>query len=227
LKTILVVDDDDILRKVESDLLINAGYAVEQAPNGAVAIEKLQTTSPDLVLLDLLMPVKDGWAVLEHLQKTKAPPRVVLVSGQREIVPPGHLSHCITGYVFKPFRVPQLLQTCADVLAASPVVEGGGRRAESRRTFVADATILSETGTPVAQGRVVQLSAGGFRLELGVAIDPGHPVKVAFQIPGRAEPLEISGLVRWRESEVIGAEVTSLSGSDQAVLQALLDLDRD
>jgi CheY-like chemotaxis protein len=223
-KRILVVDDDHVLRGVEADILGSAGYAVEQAENGDVAVEKLKARTPDLVLLDLLMPVLDGWGVLEHIQACDPRPRVVLVSGVREIVPPGHLAQCITGYVFKPFRVPQFLQVCADVLAVPAVIEGGGRRQASRRTFISEATVIGANGTPLAQGRVVQISPGGFRLELGVAIDPGSPVTIAFQVPGRAEPLEITGLVRWREAQLIGAEVTSLSGSDQAVLQALLDL---
>jgi CheY-like chemotaxis protein len=224
MKRVLVVDDEDMLRRVEVDLLTTAGYAVDQAENGAVAIEKLRPHVPDLVLLDLLMPVKDGWAVLEHIRDARVPTRVVLVSGLREIVPPGHLGQCITGYIFKPFRIPQFLQTCAEVLARPPVVEGGGARKEARRTFVADAVVVGANGVPLAQGRVVQLSASGFRLEVGVPIDPGRPITIAFQVPGHDQPLSITGVVRWRKEDMIGAEVTTLSGSDQAVLQALLDL---
>src|SRR5688500_8745282 len=106
-KHVLVVDDDDIFRHLETSVLTGAGYVVDQADGGAAAIQKLKDVGyvqPDLVLLDILMPEVDGWEVLEHIRSIEVRPRVVVVSGVREIVPPGQLGQCITGYVFKPFR---------------------------------------------------------------------------------------------------------------------------
>jgi CheY-like chemotaxis protein len=222
---VLVVDDDDIFRQVEMSVLTGAGYVVDQADGGATAIEKLKNGHvPDLVLLDILMPRVNGWEVLEHIRGIEPRPRVVVVSGVREIVPPGQLGQCITGYVFKPFRVPELLKTCADVLSAPSMMASGGARKEARRTFIADATVLGEAGVPVARGRIVQVSTGGFRMELTAAVEPGRPVTIAFHVPGHREAIQVTGLVRWRDMMTIGAEVTSLSGSDEAVLRALVDL---
>jgi CheY-like chemotaxis protein len=61
--TIMVVDDDQGAMEALSDILEYEGYLVERAGNGLQALEHLQTTrpSPDLIILDLLMPVMDGW----------------------------------------------------------------------------------------------------------------------------------------------------------------------
>ncbi len=65
---ILVVDDSDDDRKLIGRLLQDAGYHVMDASSGASAIEILHQTPPDLVILDLMMPEVDGFAVLEHLK---------------------------------------------------------------------------------------------------------------------------------------------------------------
>ena len=58
---VLVVDDDPGLRAVMSDLLTIEGYTVATADNGAAALEQVRRARPDLILLDLMMPVMDGW----------------------------------------------------------------------------------------------------------------------------------------------------------------------
>lgn len=66
---ILVVDDDKGIREVLREVLTLAGYQVVEAENGAVALRMLrETPKPDLVLLDLMMPVMSGWKVLELLE---------------------------------------------------------------------------------------------------------------------------------------------------------------
>jgi CheY-like chemotaxis protein len=60
-----VVDDDPFIRDLVSDLLVDQGYAVDTAQNGAVAIERVQRHQPDAIVLDLMMPVMDGWQFVE------------------------------------------------------------------------------------------------------------------------------------------------------------------
>src|SRR5439155_8103195 len=93
---VLVADDDGPVRDLEIAILRGAGYTTEGAENGAVAIESLTARRPDLLLLDLVMPVVDGWGVLEHVHQMPSPPPVVMVSGADEIVPPGHLTRYVT-----------------------------------------------------------------------------------------------------------------------------------
>ncbi len=220
-KRVLVVEDDAMMRQLEQSILEQAGYAVDQAEDGDVAIEWLRKNRPDLVLLDVLMPRVDGWGVLEHVRTMAAPPPVVLVSGLHEILPPGHLNPFVTGYVCKPFDIGQLIKTCAGAIVAEPVIPAGGSRREPRKTFLVETTLLSETGIPLAQGQLVQLSPGGFRVEVGVAIEPGDAVRIAFRLPGRDEPLRLTGRVRWRTEFTLGAEIDDVPSADVSLLKQL------
>jgi CheY-like chemotaxis protein len=79
---ILVVDDLATVRTLISDMLEEAGYDVETAADGEQALEGIQRRRPDLVLLDLVLPGKDGFEVLEALSEMdgEAPP-VLVMSG--------------------------------------------------------------------------------------------------------------------------------------------------
>ena len=78
---ILVVDDDDDFREALCEVVSEAGYPVEQAENGEVALARIAAETPGIVLLDLKMPVLDGWGVVERLRKdpsTAAIPVLIL-----------------------------------------------------------------------------------------------------------------------------------------------------
>jgi len=87
---ILVIEDEEFLTTAVKDNLEAEDYSVETAPNGEEAIVKLKKQKPDLILLDLLMPKKDGFYVLEELEKNpewNAIPVIVLsnLGGDAEI----------------------------------------------------------------------------------------------------------------------------------------------
>jgi CheY-like chemotaxis protein len=78
---ILVVDDDDDFREALSEVLTEAGYPVQQAENGEVALQKTAEEAPGMVLLDLKMPVLDGWGVMERMRndsRSSAVPILIL-----------------------------------------------------------------------------------------------------------------------------------------------------
>jgi CheY-like chemotaxis protein len=64
-KRILVIEDDDAIRYVVSDALLDAGYAVATAIDGGDALDQIDQHPPDAILLDLMMPSMDGWSFLE------------------------------------------------------------------------------------------------------------------------------------------------------------------
>jgi CheY-like chemotaxis protein len=66
---ILVVDDDPAIRDVVADILEISDYPVQTAVNGAEALEKIREDKPAAVLLDLMMPVMDGWEFLRVCRK--------------------------------------------------------------------------------------------------------------------------------------------------------------
>jgi CheY-like chemotaxis protein len=68
MKTILIVEDETILRSAYASILSAEGYKVLEAGDGHQALEHLKKTTPDLILLDILMPVMNGY---EFLEKSK------------------------------------------------------------------------------------------------------------------------------------------------------------
>ena len=65
---ILVVDDDADFREALCEVLNHAGYPVAQAENGEAALARVAEEAPGIVLLDLKMPVLDGWGVMERMR---------------------------------------------------------------------------------------------------------------------------------------------------------------
>ncbi len=101
---ILLTEDDNFLRKVFATTLEEAGYEVITATNGNEALSIMQSDSPDLVLLDMLMPLTDGFGVLEQVQKDeklKQIPIVALTNLEQEADREKALSLGAKGYCSK------------------------------------------------------------------------------------------------------------------------------
>jgi CheY-like chemotaxis protein len=78
---ILVVDDDADFRDALCEVLADAGYPIQQAGNGEEALKRIADEAPGIVLLDLKMPVLDGWGVMERMRqdpRTSAIPILIL-----------------------------------------------------------------------------------------------------------------------------------------------------
>jgi two-component system OmpR family response regulator len=224
-KTVLVVEDEPFMRELEAELLEEAGYDVELAEEGLAAIETLSRRRPDLVILDIVMPGIDGWAVLRHIATLSNAPAVIVTTGQAEFVPPNTLGRLVAGHLLKPFRGDALLKMCRDVLAVPAMSPPSGTRKERRRTYVVEATLLSPAGSPLVTGQLLQLSVGGFRLAAVGRVQPGHTVYVRFPIPGRDHAMELRGTVRWRAGGLMGIETKGLRPDDQDILRRIVDSD--
>ena len=82
---VLVVDDDPAIRKIIADRMTAAGHEVERAVDGEAALDAIATFEPDLLLLDMKMPKKDGFEVLEALRRHEDPPAVVMITAHGNI----------------------------------------------------------------------------------------------------------------------------------------------
>src|SRR5689334_1072187 len=83
---VMVADDDPGVRSLISELLKHRGFAVREAPDGIIACEQAEAEPPALILLDVLLPRRDGYSVLLHLRSNEATRDipVVLMSGESE-----------------------------------------------------------------------------------------------------------------------------------------------
>jgi two-component system, OmpR family, KDP operon response regulator KdpE len=121
---ILVVDDEPDLRDAVRVYLEMHGYSVLQAADGQEAVEKVRTTLPNLVVLDVMMPVMDGIAALQQLRTLSAVPVIMLTVKGDEDDKVRALRLGADDYVTKPFSQRELLARIESVLrrAAQPAV---------------------------------------------------------------------------------------------------------
>lgn len=117
---VLIVDDEpDILLMLRISFE-EAGYETTLAADGERAMERIAAERPDVMVLDVMMPVMDGWSVLEALRGRPGAPRVVVLSARtadRDVVRALELG--AAEYVTKPFEPKALLATVERVLAMS------------------------------------------------------------------------------------------------------------
>ena len=117
---VLVVDDDRMIRELNRLNLEHHGYEVDEAENGAVAVEKALTRRPDVVLLDVQMPEMDGWETLERLRAIDdlaGVPVVMLTALGSEANEEKARSLGVTSFVGKPVPVDDLARVLARALA--------------------------------------------------------------------------------------------------------------
>ena len=115
---ILVVDDDVAVRELLKQTLQMRGYAVDLASDGVQAWTTIRRSPPDIILLDLLMPNRDGLSVLRDLRQLTDPPPVIFMTGNAspqirdEALSLG--AHC---FLLKPFELRRILEEVDGVLA--------------------------------------------------------------------------------------------------------------
>ena len=115
LRVLIADDNPDILILLRTNLRA-AGYESLEAGNGQIALERIAGDEPDIVLLDLMMPVLDGWGVLEGLQgNTDAPPVIVVSASDSSANVERARELGVAAYVTKPFNLPALVQLVASV----------------------------------------------------------------------------------------------------------------
>jgi two-component system, OmpR family, alkaline phosphatase synthesis response regulator PhoP len=124
-KKILVVDDDAEVVELVSFNLKQAGYAIGTAANGVDAIKKARSLAPDLIVLDVMMPELDGFAVCEILRRdtsTALIPIMMLTALSSELGRIAGLGSGASDFLTKPFsprllvaRIEELLKKASDL----------------------------------------------------------------------------------------------------------------
>lgn len=120
--SVLVVDDEPQVVWMLQFSLEAEGYQTYAARNGRAALEEVQEHHPALMLLDIMMPVLDGWSVLERLQELPEGerPRVVVVSARSSLRDRAKAAELgADAFVAKPFSVDDLLEVLHGLEKAS------------------------------------------------------------------------------------------------------------
>ena len=104
---VLVVDDDSSIRRMIVAALRRDGYSFVEAQNGREALDSMRNDKPDVVVLDLMMPILSGWDVLRERQQDTALSRipVIIVSANRDPEVAHAVNSGICAFLPKPFDI--------------------------------------------------------------------------------------------------------------------------
>jgi two-component system chemotaxis response regulator CheY len=108
----LVVDDDAAIRALVTEILELEGYAVETASNGQEALAMLERSAPWLLLLDMRMPILDGWGVAREIAARQLTVKILVMTATQD-AQAWAVEIQADGYLAKPFDLPHLLQAVA------------------------------------------------------------------------------------------------------------------
>jgi two-component system response regulator ResD len=168
--TILVVDDEPTVTEVVSIYLKRAGYRVIVASDGQSALDVLESQSPDLVVLDLMLPEVDGLEITRWLRARGDVPIIMLTARREEVDRILGLELGADDYVVKPFSPQELVSRVKAVLRRT---HGSTAMRGERPLEVAHLRIDPQTRVVKANGEEIPLTAKEFDLLWVLARRPG------------------------------------------------------
>ena len=115
---IMIADDSDAIRLVLKDILVIGHHEfVAEATNGIEAVEKFNEKKPDLVLLDMAMPKKDGISALKEILAANPDAKIIMITASDNV---STMTECINAgalaYLLKPFNFEDVLKTINKIL---------------------------------------------------------------------------------------------------------------
>lgn len=131
-KKVLVIEDDKNIAELLRLYLEKDGFAVTIADNGALGVEEFKRITPDLVLLDLMLPVLDGWGVCREIRSFSNIPIIMLTAKGETLDKVTGLEMGADDYIVKPFEIGELMARIHTVMRRFEVTAGAGSR---RLTF--------------------------------------------------------------------------------------------
>ncbi|MGY1608438.1 MULTISPECIES: response regulator [unclassified Geodermatophilus] len=167
-RSVLIVEDDPRVRRIVQMTLQREGLDVVEADSGETGLERLGERDFDVVLLDLMLPGKDGFEVCREIRRTSNVPIIMVTArGDSHDVVAG-LEAGADDYVSKPFVAKELSARIRALARRTRVPE------PRVRITVGDLEIAPQEGTVVRDGQPVDLTRTEFRLLCELAADPGR-----------------------------------------------------
>jgi len=168
--TILVVDDDELVQDLIRLYLEKEGFRVESAWDGKEALTRLRATRPDLIILDIMLPEMDGWAVCREIRKTMTTPIIMLTAKGEEFDRVLGLELGADDYVCKPFSPIELVARIKAVLRRSALAGQGSSKVLSYPGMIVD----YNSHRVEVDGSEVALAPKEFELLWFLASHPGR-----------------------------------------------------
>jgi len=169
--SILLIDDDSTLLELLAGHLRTAGYSPLVAADGRSGLRLAVEASPDLVVLDVMMPGVDGWEVCQKLRQVSAVP-IIMLTAKGEEIDKLHGFHLgVDDYVTKPFSFAELAARVGAVLA-----RGGANERATAHIIRGDLAIDFDQHKVMAQGSAVELTPTEYHLLEILARTPGRTV---------------------------------------------------
>ena len=159
--TVLIVEDDPNIADLLHLYLEKDGYTTEIAPDGGKAVEKFRQIQPDLVLLDVMLPVMDGWEVLRTIRQESKTPVIMLTAKGETTDKVNGLKMGADDYITKPFEAKEVL---ARVEAQLRRVQKFSAPPERRQFVCGDLVLDREEFSVTAGGEPVVLTAREFEI---------------------------------------------------------------
>jgi DNA-binding response OmpR family regulator len=200
-KKILIVDDEPRYVRLMEANLISDNYDVLKAYNGQQALEVVENEKPDLVLLDVMMPVLDGFTTCERIRKFSTVPIIVVtVKGEEKDRVRG-LDLGADDYIVKPFSATELLARVRAVLrrAAKP-----SPTAAPSVFHHGDLDIDLAKAEVFINGKMVYLSATEYRILLQLALNVGTV------IPSEQMLRDVWGVEYQKDKEILWVSISRL-----------------
>lgn len=158
-KQILLIDDDEILLELLSEHVQAAGYFCLTANSGLAGLQLASKKRPDLVVLDIMMPVMDGWEVCKHLRMDSTIPIIMLTAKGEEFDKLRGFHLGVDDYVTKPFSFAELVARIGAVLARTQNEVHSNQHVKS-----GDLTIDFDRHQVLVAGESIDLSPTEYRL---------------------------------------------------------------
>ena len=127
-RKVLIVEDDNNIAELLHLYLEKEGFETKVASDGGKGVELFRSFQPDLVLLDLMLPVMDGWGVCKKIRETSQTPIIMLTAKGETSDKVGGLEMGADDYITKPFDVKELLARIHAVLRRVGGSEEGGEK---------------------------------------------------------------------------------------------------
>lgn len=164
MKRILVVDDERPISDIISFNLMNEGYEVEKAFDGEEALQVFAKTQPDLVVLDLMLPRKDGLEVCREIRKESAVPIIMLTAKDSEIDKVLGLELGADDYVTKPFSNRELIARVKANLRRNALQIVDNEDETNRDIEIGDLVVHQDAYIASKKGEEIELTHREFEL---------------------------------------------------------------